>query len=1286
MGDSIIEENKKQNDKKKGPSQSTHDEFIKKEDSWHPNPKRNGESFFSKRGHGGRWRGSRGRGDFRGRGSFRGRGGGSHGDTHQRYEKHHDMHEVTHGPHDNAITIDPENKKKSTTTTTTTAGKENVTQTDNETSSMDKEEDGVTKKKKEKQWKKTSENETLETPKEEGPKKEKSKQRKSKKKEQPSLSTSSSGEHASKDTTKKEESSSVVDQPLKNKKKKKQKDVIETENDDGSMKKESIESNEPSADQQKKKRKKKSKKEKEESTDNNDKSITFQETSTHKKSSVTNEEKVSSKKKTDRMKEQQKQKFGTSVSSKMQHLAHDRSLPIEISEYGGGSRGGRSYRPTHGTSTSFNFRSNYNNVRKHEEEPLVLSFHDGQVDQFHFASDDLVTDHHHPHFQQQDGSSEGDRILSESIIERRPPPPPPSTTLSSSNKDFHSRKPREGQQQQQSRGGSRSHHYIHPDDRNPQNRRTLFSPYMNKESILKEIEQGKLIQGNLRINKRNRSDAYVTSDHLDHDIFIFGQRDRNRGLEGDSVAVRLLDVEKIWQLKKEKMRKRDAEKATTANEEENETQGIETKEEPVEDEDMDKSKPKYCGEIVGILDRPKDQKFAGILYVERPHHTNNKDQPQNNDNEKSKQPHFVWFKPTDKRTPLIAIPVERAPLDVFEKANDYENTLLTATITKWSIFGQHPIGQIIGYLGPVGTVVSETQAILADNQVKDESFSNHALGGLPKTPWNIPQIEYKIRRDLTDTRIFTIDPATAKEEGHFEVGVHIADVSYFLRKYSPLDTEARERGTSTYLVNRVIPMLPNLLCEELCSLNPGVERLAFSVIWKMDSTGNIIDTWFGRTIIKSCAKLAYDDAQSVIDGHGLPKTSIIMGYSRSSVEQDITYLYQLSKHMRKRRFENGALSINSIRLCFKLNEAGEPEDVWIYELKEANRLIEEFMLCANMSVAQKICSRFPEEALLRRHEPPIERRLTEFLKLSEELGYELDGSSAGNLQASFNAIQDDHVRSVLTVMAIKPMQRAKYFCTGTLDVSKYTHYALNVPLYTHFTSPIRRYADVIVHRQLEAALREAGSCGYNKKEAQEIAVQCNRCRDGAKNAQDQNIELYLAHYLNNLTRSQGSIIRPAIVVQVLSDAFDIIVPEYGIEKRIHTDKLPLHRHVFHASDLSMDVYWKKGEMVTTFGGEEEEEGEESIPHDSVMPGEKEDIKDPKQYVEDDDVNDPPFPGIPVVKSDDIKQVASSEDINESTGMQRFKVFTTFDVLIQVNMQRSPPIINVYPINPFAQRP
>lgn len=164
-------------------------------------------------------------------------------------------------------------------------------------------------------------------------------------------------------------------------------------------------------------------------------------------------------------------------------------------------------------------------------------------------------------------------------------------------------------------------------------------------------------------------------------------------------------------------------------------------------------------------------------------------------------------------------------------------------------------------------------------------------------------------------------------------------------------------------------------------LNMKPFRLAFSVIWKMDNAGNIKDTWFGKTVIKSCVKLAYEDAQSVIENQGLPKSVSIKNYKVSEVEQDIQYLFKLSKQMRERRFKNGALSINSIRLSFKLNEVGEPCEVAIYEQKDANRLIEEFMLCANMSVAEKISRHYPKEALLRQHAPPHERSLVSGIKV-----------------------------------------------------------------------------------------------------------------------------------------------------------------------------------------------------------------------------------------------------------------------------------------------------------------
>lgn len=211
---------------------------------------------------------------------------------------------------------------------------------------------------------------------------------------------------------------------------------------------------------------------------------------------------------------------------------------------------------------------------------------------------------------------------------------------------------------------------------------------------------------------------------------------------------------------------------------------------------------------------------------------------------------------------------------------------------------------------------------------------------------------------MRSERIFSIDPQTARDlddavsikkldDDIYQLGVHIADVSFFVQEGTLLDAAAFERGTSVYLVQKVIPMLPKLLCEELCSLNPGVDRLAFSVLWKVDSSANFIgDPEFGRSIIKSCAKLSYDHAQSVIDGGdldppSLPPVSILNGIKKEDIEEDIRLLFKISKILRERRFEKGTLSLNSIKLWFKLDDDGNPIDNGIYKIKEANKLIEE---------------------------------------------------------------------------------------------------------------------------------------------------------------------------------------------------------------------------------------------------------------------------------------------------------------------------------------------------------
>ncbi|KAI8089831.1 uncharacterized protein BX664DRAFT_261916 [Halteromyces radiatus] len=856
----------------------------------------------------------------------------------------------------------------------------------------------------------------------------------------------------------------------------------------------------------------------------------------------------------------------------------------------------------------------------------------------------------------------------------------------SENRQSQQEKRQLGQKDQQKKS-STTEEYVHPDDKVKPGRRPRYLPYMAPDLIAKGIENNTLYQGILRINKRNRSDGYVTSDDLEHDIYIHGVRDRNRALEGDMVAIRLLDVETIWKHKKEKDQQK---KKNTEDLKEQSSVAIEIgtdDEEEQEEEEMDKNKPKFCGQVVGIVHRMEGQQITGTLHID--HHQgptiDNSEKEEDDDEDNDTTPpvpannnhvRLLWFKPTDKRAPFIAIPVAQAPDDFLANPSKFDNEIFSAKITRWPIDSRYPFGKLICELGRLGEMVVEAKSILANNNILDADFSTKALKALPKTPWSIPEKEYKTRRDLRSTRIFTIDPETAKDlddalhitrlEGdQYEVGVHIADVSYFLKRNTQLDVEAKERGTSTYLVDRVIPMLPSLLCEQLCSLNPGVERLAFSVIWKMDNTGHILDTWFGRTIIKSCAKLAYDDAQSVIEKKGLPTTAKVVDHSVSSVEQDILDLLKLSQCMRQRRFENGALSMNSIKLAFKLDEDGEPEKVWVYQLKEANRLIEEFMLRANMSVAEKLCQHYPGEAILRRHEHPIERRLDEFVQVAQDLGYYIDGSTSGTLQASFDAIESEDVKYVLRILAIKPMRRAKYFCTGSFDdISKYLHFALNVPMYTHFTSPIRRYADVMVHRQLESILQEKGDCGYSKKMVQAIALQCNRKKDGAKNAQEQSGHLYLSRYLARLPQP---IVRTAIVLQVSNDVFDLLVPDYGLESRVYMDAMPLEQFRYDAVDNSLTVYWKKDGVMNMDTINSIREANQAANNNTSN-----ELNDDKNSNRIDHSQQQQHNGLTFCRTDGSKR------------MQVFKTFGRFDVLIQVNDERTPPIINIYPINPFFE--
>jgi protein SSD1 len=266
------------------------------------------------------------------------------------------------------------------------------------------------------------------------------------------------------------------------------------------------------------------------------------------------------------------------------------------------------------------------------------------------------------------------------------------------------------------------------------------------------------------------------------------------------------------------------------------------------------------------------QLFSGQLGVLRPSSaaTKEKQDAERRDREGDREdrreqdqqrPKIVWFKPTDKRVPLIAIPTEQAPADFVENSAAYADRLFVALIKRWPITSLHPFGTLVEELGPIGDIEVETSALLKDCNFPTEEFADSVVRCLPPIPWTIPDREYEIRRDMRSERVFTIDPPTAKDlddalsiktldDGNYEVGVHIADVSYFVKPNTALDRDARKRATSVYMVQRAVPMLPPLLSEELCSLVPDVERLTFSAFFIMNPEGHVVSKKFERCIIK----------------------------------------------------------------------------------------------------------------------------------------------------------------------------------------------------------------------------------------------------------------------------------------------------------------------------------------------------------------------------------------------------------------------------------------------------
>lgn len=782
-----------------------------------------------------------------------------------------------------------------------------------------------------------------------------------------------------------------------------------------------------------------------------------------------------------------------------------------------------------------------------------------------------------------------------------------------------------------------------------QQRKTLFTPYLPQATLPALLGDGQLVSGILRVNKKNRSDAYVTTSDgvLDADIFICGSKDRNRALEGDLVAIELLDVDEVWSQKREKEEKKKRKDITDTrsgstnqgqrhaeNTDDNsaaeggirrrgslrqrptqkKNDDVEVEGQSlllVEEEEInDEQKPLYAGHVVAVVERVAGQMFSGTLGLLRPSSQATKEKQEaeraardggngRHDSRHQDKPKIVWFKPTDKRVPLIAIPTEQAPRDFVEKHQDYADRIFVACIKRWPITSLHPFGTLVEQLGRMGDLKVETDALLRDNNFSSDEFSDAVLRNVGLQDWSLAQEEESslaARRDFRNVTTFTIDHNGGAElgnavhvktqpDGKVEVGIHVPDVTHFVKPNSLVDREAKKRGTSVQLLNRFCAMLPTKLAGEVCSLVPDEERLTVSVVFNVNPhTGAVAegDSWVGRGIIKSSGKVALADIDSallepsVYENKAVPATTIQI-------------LNSITQKFREIRLGAAGDPIAPLRLLHQLDDENNPVQDNLFDTTESLELVEELMHKANAYVAERLAQGLPDKALLRRQSAPNPRRLQTFVERMTALGYDIDSSSSGTLQNSLFKVEDPDLRKGMETALLKSMHRAKYYVAGKTAKLLWPHYALNLPLYAHFTSPTRRYADIVVHRQLEAVLSEGTIEFAEDMESLVKAVESsNTKRDSAQNAQDQSIHIESCRIMDKKRlEANGDLVAEGIVLCVYESAFDVLIPEWGFEKRVHCDQLPLKKAEFRKEKRVLELYWEKGVPSSAYVPEDE---------------------------------------------------------------------------------------------------
>ncbi len=540
-----------------------------------------------------------------------------------------------------------------------------------------------------------------------------------------------------------------------------------------------------------------------------------------------------------------------------------------------------------------------------------------------------------------------------------------------------------------------------------------------------------------RVDMKQTGKAYIISDELGEDIFV-GANNTGKALHGDTVRVQLFPRRKGH-------------------------------------------KPE--GQVVEVLKRAKTH-FVGTI-------------------EKSAK--FAFLVPDNPNVPIDIF----IPLPDLKNAKNGQKAVVK--MTEWPEHSKNPFGEVVEVLGRPGDNEVEMKSILVEYDFP-LSFPKQAEREAARLTRKISREEIKKRWDFRKVTTFTIDPEDAKDfddaisyrrldNGHHQVGVHIADVSHYVKPGGALDKEAYDRGTSIYLVDRVIPMLPEVLSNNVCSLRPGEDKLCFAAVFEMDDNARVVKEWFGKTIINSDKRFSYEEAQKVIEE------------KRGELAKELEVLYSLAHQLKNDRFKKGAINFHSEEVKFRLDEKGKPVGVYIKEQKEANWLIEDFMLLANRRVAERIGRRRgrvePKTFVYRVHAEPSPEKLSQFVQYVGKLGYRMRLGSERSLARSFNELFDQvHGKGeehLIETLAVRTMAKAEY------STDNIGHYGLAFQYYTHFTSPIRRYPDLMVHRLLERYLDKKPS--VDKTEYEEKCKHSSDMERRAQEAERASIKYKQAEYM-----------------------------------------------------------------------------------------------------------------------------------------------------------------------------